>query len=480
MLTPHRAATRRTTAVLAAAAITGLTLAGCSASGESSDKVVITLAGPNQWNSQSDSFGQEWEDLIAAFEEAETGIEVKTTVLPLASFADTLTTQLAAGTAPELIFNQPQPAPDQVVALDDYLAEPNPYNADADSWLDEFNPNAYGDAQRDAKGQLYWVPFNLVIAGLFYNQEALDDAGVEAPIASIGDLIDACSALKDAGYTPLAMDNGSLGTGWTSETLLSSLLNKYGAEWNVFDAAGEPGTATSVTNKSLVKAILTGELDATKTPEVREAVSLLKEIFDNCATENWSGVAASGQFVGGQEFLAGDAAMAWGTNFAISNLADVDWEWSSMPFPSVTKTDTPLSDGSEARFGAVAGGTSYMIPATTKGEKLEAAVKFLQFASSPATNGDWVAATDTIPATSDASTASEGVGGLVTGEWAKPRLISIGSNSPKADSGSNLWEGYLLGTRTLDEQLAYIQTGWVGWAEEAVAEAGITEDWATQ
>ncbi|MDQ7876539.1 extracellular solute-binding protein [Microbacterium sp. QXD-8] len=480
MLTRHRPALRRATGVIAAAAITGLVLAGCSAGGESADKVTITIAGPNQWNSQADSFGQEWEDLVAAFEKAEPGIEVKTTVLPLASFADTLTTQLTAGTAPELVFNQPEPAPDQVLGLDDYLAEANPYDTDAATWQEGFNADAYGDAQRDAQGRLYWVPFNLVIAGLFYNQEALDEAGVTTPIASIGDLIDACGALKDAGYTPLAMDNGTLGTGWTSEALLSNLLNKYGDEWNVFDAAGDPGTATTVTNKSLVKAILTGELDATTTPEVREAVTLLKDVFDNCATENWSGVASSGQFVGGQEFLAGKAAMAWGTNFAISNLADVDWEWSSMPFPSVTKDDTSLSDGSAARFGAVAGGTSYMIPATTKGEKLDAAIKFLQFASSPQTGGDWVAATGAIPATTDTSTVSEGVGELASGEWAKPRLVNIGSNAPKADSGTNMWEGYLLGTRTVDEQLEYIQNGWVGWAKEAATEASLTEDWATQ
>lgn len=477
MLTRNKALVR-TGALLTATLIGGIALAGCSSDESADGKVTITLAGPNQWNNQSDSFGQEWEDLVAAFEKAEPNIEVKTTVLPLASFADTLTTQLAAGTAPELIFNQPAPTPDQVVSLDEYLAEPNPYAPEYDTWQDVFNSSAYGDAQRDAQGQLYWVPFNLVIAGLFYNEEAFADAGVEAPIESIGDLLDACTALTDAGYTPLAMDNGSLGTGWTSEALLSNLLNKYGADWNVFDGAGDDGTAATVTNKSLVKAILTGELDATTIPEIREAVKIYKEIFDSCATPNWSGVAASGQFVGSQEFLAGDAAMAWGTSFAVSNFTDVDWDWSSMPFPSVTTADSSLSDGSAARFGAVAGGTSYMIPATTTGDKLDAAVKFLQFVTSPDTNADWVEATGTIPSSNDTSTASNAIADLVSGEWAEPRLVNIGANATKADSASNRWEGYLLGTKTLDEQLAYLQEGWVGWAKEQAAEGGLTEDWA--
>ena len=119
-----------------------------------------------------------------------------------------------------------------------------------------------------------------------------------------------------------------------------------------------------------------------------------------------------------------------------------------------------------------------MIPATTTGDKLDAAIKFLQFATSPEGNGDWVAATNAIPSTTDVSTASEGIADLVSGDWAKPRLVSIGSNAPAADSGTNLWEGYLLGTKSLDEELALIEEKWVGWAKEGVKAAGLTDDWA--
>jgi len=479
--TARRSATMRAAGVAATLAVAAGALAGCSAGDSSNGKTVITLAGPNQWSTASDSFGPEWDALVAKFEKAEPDIEVKTTVLPISSFADTLSTQLTAGTAPELVFNQPEPSdPSLVVDLDPYLAKANPYNPDADTWLDGFNPNAYSDAQRDSAGHQYFIPFNLVTTGLFFNADALDEAGVETPIASIGDLIDACGALTDAGYTPLAMDNGSLGTGWTSETLLSNLLNKYGPDWNLYDASGADGTATTVTDKSMARAILTGELDATRVPEVREAVTLYKEVFDACATPNWSGVTASATFVGGEEFLAGKAAMAWGTNFAVQNLDAVDWAWSSMPFPTVTKADTPLADGSEARYGAVAGGTSYMIPATTKGDKLDAAIKFLQFASSPQGGGEWVADTNAIPSTTDVSTASDELAPLLTGEWSKPRVVSIGANSPASESANNAWEGYLLGTRSLDEQLTLLQSLWVGWAKEGVAAAGITDDWATQ
>ncbi|MFF2327095.1 MULTISPECIES: ABC transporter substrate-binding protein [unclassified Streptomyces] len=476
----RRSVLKRASALAISAVLTDGVLTGCSTGGDSGDGVTITLSGPNQWNSKTDTFGPEWDALVAKFEAAEPNIKVKTVVLPLSSFSDTLTTELTAGTAPELIFNQPPPSdPSLVVSLDPYLAKPNPYNQAAATWLAGFNKDAYGDAQRDAAGHLYYVPFNLVTTGLFYNKEIFDKLRIKTPIAGIGDFLEACDTLSQAGYTPLAMDNGLLGTGWTAETLLSNLLHKYGDAWNVYGADGKAGTAATLTNKSLAHAILTGKLNATTNPEVAEAVKLLKEIFTRGATKNWTGVASSATFVGGEEFLAGKAAMAWGTNFVISNFSQVSWKWSSMPFPTVTTSDTSLADGSAARYGAVAGGTSYMIPATMTGEKLDAAITFLQFATSPQGNGTWVAATNAIPATSDVSTAAAGLHDLLSGEWAKPRLVNIGSNAPSAESGSNRWEGYLLGTRSLEKQLKYLQDGWVGWAKEIVKSAKLTDDWAT-
>ena len=121
----------RAAAAIVAASSLVLVASGCASSPDSGegggDAVTITLSGPNQWNSDPASFGPAWEDLIAAFEEEEPNINVETTVLPLAEFKNTLSTQLAAGTAPELIFAQASHTPDQLTVLDDYLEEPNPY-----------------------------------------------------------------------------------------------------------------------------------------------------------------------------------------------------------------------------------------------------------------------------------------------------------------------------------------------------------------
>ena len=91
-----------------------------------------------------------------------------------------MSTQLTAGTAPALIFNQ-----------------------------DYFGSEAPG--ARNAQNEYEWVPFNLVIIGVYYNADILDEAGVQAPIATYGDLLEAGEKIKAAGYIPFAMDNGWLG-----------------------------------------------------------------------------------------------------------------------------------------------------------------------------------------------------------------------------------------------------------------------------
>lgn len=470
--------TRRAPIIAVGLGITALlAVTGCTAGdGSADDQVVITLAGPNQWNTESSTFGDAWEGLIERFEAEEPGIKVETTVLPLTSFRDTLSTQLASGTAPDLIFSQVPHDPSQVHSLDEYLDQPNPYVEGNESWLDIFNSNYFGDNQRNAAGNFEQVPLNAVIAGVFYNKDAFDDAGIDEAPGSISELIDACGRLSDAGYTPLAMDSGSLGIGWTSETIYDMLLTKYVPEWDQYTSAGEPGDNNGVlTQKSIARAISTGELSALDTPEIAEAVEITKTIWDACATPNWSGIPGSATFVGADEFLSGEAAMAWGTSFASGNLADVDWAWSSMPFPTITEQDSDLTTGVAARFGASAGGTNYMIPTTTTDAELDAAIKFLQYASSPAGGQQWLDETGAIPVTVDADPAP-GLEQLVATEWAEPKEVQLHYRS-NASAGKNLLEGYLLGSKTLQEQLESLQSEWTTWAKETAETAGWTEDW---
>jgi hypothetical protein len=169
--------------------------------------------------------------------------------------------------------------------------------------------------------------------------------------------------------------------------------------------------------------------------------------------------------------------MSYGTNFAAENLKDVDWGWGTMPFPTIAAEDNPLSSGHPAQFGAAVGGTSYMIPATTEGEKLDAAIKFLQFASSPEGGQPWLDGSGGIPAATDADPAP-GLEGLMSGAWFETPEMPGLTLVPKAKTGQSVYDGYLLGTKTLEEQLAEMKADWVAAAKEQAADGGWTEDWA--
>lgn len=425
--------------------------------------VTITLEGPNQWSTSGSSFGKPWEQEVARFEKANPGVKVNTVVLPLSSFFQTESTQLAAGTAPELVFNQASYKPYMLVPLDSYFSKPNPY-APGKSWFANFNPKYFGSAQANADGHYYWVPFNLVGVALYANLNAFAKAGVKVPIKTWQDLRQAASKLKKAGYTPLAMDNSAIGSNWTLGTILDMMLRKYYGQWNHFNVAGNPGVNATLTTKDQVWAIKTGKLTA-QLPEIGEALQLDKELFTRDVTPNWSGITGlSGSVVGLADFMDKKAALAWGVDFGYNDVAKAPFKVGSIPFPTITKATTTLAaHNAPAEFGVGAGGSSYMIPSSTKGDKLKYAIRFLQFMSAPKTVWPWLQGTGGIPALLGLTPPPNSVG-FLAGAWGKPmkvqglNLTSIGASF--GTTFQQIVEGYILGTTDLNGTLSALQSYW--------------------
>lgn len=481
MLRPRRIAR----AAVASIALLGTiaALAGCSPAEGDSGTVTITLSGPNQFTSDTKTFGPAWDELIANFEKDNPTIKVKTNVLPLSSWSQTSAAQLTAGTAPELIFNQTTHAPDQVASLDDALEKPNPFADTGKPWIDDFNAKYFGGPDRlgqNTAGHYESIPFNLVSVGIYVNQDILGEAGVDVKeLATFSGFLKACGAIKDAGYAPLATDSGNLPVGWASTALSSMLLVPETESVNQFGADGKAGTSAPVTVKSVAHGYLTDEINMSKDPGFAAVLESLKKLYEACATPNWSGIKAEGAFTGGTDFPGGKAAMAWGTNFASTQLATVDFDYSTVPFPTMSKSDSPQATGDPAQFGVNNGGTAYMIPAYIKGAQREAAITFLQYVSSPKVQ-TWLDKTGGIPAVS-ALTAPPGLEAMNDGAWA---TLSLGGQNgglwrgPKAVSAENTRTGYLLGTTSLDDELVKLNDNAVAWAKEQAAEAKWTEDWA--
>ncbi len=455
--------------LLSVGALAAGTLAACSAPSVSDHLTggvagtTITLEGPNQWTQSGSSFGPPWAQVVAEFKKV-TGVTVNTDVLPLATFSSAESAQLAAGIAPDLVFNQATYQPYMVVPLNTYLSQPNPFVAGHKSWLSEFDQSAFSakvSGTLDAKGNFDWVPFNLAGIAMYYNKSAFKRAGITAPISTFGQLIGDCGALAKAGYTPMAMDNSAIGTYFPYRPILDQLIQKQFSELNRFTVTGAPGTAPELTAKDLVWGIATGNFSASD-PYVKESVVLLKQLFDSCATKNWSGITGlSGDGVGLPQFESGQAAMTFAVDFGYGTIAaSAHFPVGSMPFPEITTATTTLSANVPARSGNAAGGTSYMIPAHTSGNALKASLLFLQFMSAPQYITKWLAETGGIPAiqgiTPPASTAA-----YFEGAWGKPAIINPFTSSAYDVAPGVLfteaYDGYLLGSKTLGQEVTYLE-----------------------
>jgi ABC-type glycerol-3-phosphate transport system substrate-binding protein len=429
----------------------------------------ITLEGPNQWTQSGSSFGAPWLKEMAAFK-AKTGITVKTDVLPLASFNQTESTQLAAGTAPDLVFNQAAFKPYMVVDLTPYLNKPNPFVAGNKKWLSVFNSKYFGPkiaSVLDTSGHMDYVPFNLVGVGIFYNKTAFAKAHVTAPITTYSKLITACKALKSAGYTPLAGDASNIGVAWTAQSLFNMLSWSQQPSWNHFNAAGKPGTNPSLTTEDYSWAVATGKLKASDPQEVAW-LTLMKQVFDSCVTTNWSGVTGlSGDGVGLPQFESGKAAMAWGVDFGYSTIKGAStFPISSMPFPTVTKASSPASVNAPAQFGLSVGGTSYMIPAHTSGKALKASMLLLQFMTSGQNIKGWLASTGGVPAVVGL-TPPGATAGFLEGSWGEtardgggPPGIPLNGDVAPGVTILEAYEGYLLGNKSLSQEESYLENLW--------------------
>lgn len=174
-------------------------------------------------------------------------------------------------------------------------------------WGSTFTPAALEAFTLD--GATYGVPINLDAKYLAYNTTAFEEAGIDTPPATFEELLDACTKLDDAGYTPISMGNQY---GWPAIHYLTQ-LNAYNvpAETLATDydpASGEftdPGYVAALEqfdelaqtcfndganglSHEVAQANLMSGQAAMQYIEIVEFPNLMGEDVDPSFTENWS------------------------------------------------------------------------------------------------------------------------------------------------------------------------------------------------
>ncbi len=225
--------TRTLSALVAAVTVTSM-LAACSggtkagSGSDSKDSKTLTLASVDQGSI---------EDVVKAFEAANPGVKVNFTTSGADQYQQKIRTQLASGTAPDVMTVWPgngNPGANYVLAKPGYLLD-----LSNQPWASKLPAGLKSVAQYD--GKTYNAIFGVNGIGAVYNQQALDKAGLTPP-TTWTQLLTFCKAAAAKGTPAFAL---GIQDNWVTQLVLYALVatTVYGKNPD-FDKQMAAGQAT--------------------------------------------------------------------------------------------------------------------------------------------------------------------------------------------------------------------------------------------
>jgi raffinose/stachyose/melibiose transport system substrate-binding protein len=200
--------TRTWSALVAALAATAM-VAACSSgtNAGSGDNKTLTLASVDQGSI---------EQVVTAFEAANPGVKVNFTTSGADQYQQQIRTQLASGTAPDVMTVWPgngNPGATYVLAKPGYLLD-----LSDQPWAKKLPAGLQSVAQYD--GKTYNAVFGVNGIGAVYNQQALDSAGLKPP-TTWTELLAFCKAAAAKGTPAFALGNQD---NWVTQLVLYALV----------------------------------------------------------------------------------------------------------------------------------------------------------------------------------------------------------------------------------------------------------------
>ena len=237
-----------TTALLATSA-----LAGCGKSG-SGNKIQIVVDGggvagnynssismtpspanPNPYN-QLELLAKEWSDANDTY-------EIKINRNSMNGNRDTILGYLSTSSGPDIIYQTGTTIAEDMeknyfVDMTDYLQGPNKYAEGNEKWADLYDPQEL-EASRAPNGNFYSVGIDRNVAGVMYNEEILTAAGVELPIKTYGEFVEAQDKIQAySDSNGLEIIPYSMVDNWYDIVLESSLYGSLADEYDVIRKNG--------------------------------------------------------------------------------------------------------------------------------------------------------------------------------------------------------------------------------------------------
>jgi ABC-type glycerol-3-phosphate transport system substrate-binding protein len=326
-------------------------------------------------------------------------VNITVSTVPYDGLQDFYRTNLVGGTAPEIMHAETWwnnlATLDLIIPIDDYFAEPNPYNTDDTAWGDTF-VQPFLDFARDATGKINVVPWSLYGVGMFYDKTFFDEHGITAP-TTWNEFLGVCRAIKDAGALPMyvALKPNDAQWFWPTGMIGNFAMRPKVEEVNLLHADGwtfdvEDPTSTlgeSITVDEAWVAFKNGLIDPAVAPEYRIYAEMALEWADACIDPQ-AALAADGSEVY-QAFWTGQSKIFMNGTWFISTLVneinnlpeEQQFEWSIFAYPNpTTENGEVFSMGEINQNMNLRNG--FIVPANLDPDKEAIAIDFLRFLTS--------------------------------------------------------------------------------------------------
>lgn len=419
---------RRTVLGAALAASFALTLAGCGSQNGASPDNELTLAG---WSLSSTP---EFQTLADEFNQTNPKIKVAVKEYDATNYDTQMVADLAAGTAPDLypIKNQ----------RSFYTYASGGQLADVSDIAEELGSSPSIEANT-MDGKTYAIPYRTDAMVLYYNKDLFEKAGVPIPDGSW--TWDTYATVAQKLSTKLKADGvdakGTYQHGW------QSLVQG-------FAAAQTPGAS-----------ILSGDYAYLKPSYERALAMQTAGAMEDYGTITTNKLSYQSQF--GTQKAAMMPMGTWYAGMLVTQQKSGDAQefgWGIAPVPQ-RDASTAGRDNTPVTFGDA---TAIGINAAVKGEKLQAARAFLEFAASEqagkALTGIGITPYAMSEANIDAFFATPGMPTDSLSRWAYSTRTTVSDNPVSKDTAAvqnlllDLHTAVMSGSRPLDEALAEAQT----------------------
>lgn len=312
----------------------------------------ITLTMFEYQNVTDESEVAVWDTLLERFKELHPNVEFEIDPLFDEAYHNKLQAMAVAQQLPDIMFLWPGKRTGAVTG--------SGMIKDLSPWLegkeDQFAPTAM--QPQGPNGEMWELPEQVTATHvMFTNDRLLSELGLDYP-ATLDELIEQGDVIREAGYIPIAMDNGG---GWQMQScFLSALAERTaGRDWMDAAVAGEASFAD---------------------PEFVNALSVIDRLADNEMFSPGINQADYGEaltdFVNERAVYFIDGG--WRVNNLVTELEEEQKDYISLNvFPAV-----PDTQGQVASTSAVAG-TGYGMNAELEGAKAEAAWQWIWFYSGP-------------------------------------------------------------------------------------------------